>query len=76
MGAVNRLVIYRIDRHGELRERRFLRLDTLPFVHDFVLTERHLVFFLPPVRFDIPRAVLGLQFPNRALTPACFRTSR
>ena len=70
MGAVNRLVIYRIDRHGALRERRFLTLDTLPFVHDFVLTERHLVFFLPPVRFDIPRAVLGLQSPVESLRHA------
>lgn len=70
MGASNRLVIYRIDRHGVLRERRFLALDTLPFVHDFVLTERHLVFFLPPVRFDIPRAVLGLESPVEALRHA------
>jgi all-trans-8'-apo-beta-carotenal 15,15'-oxygenase len=67
MGAANRLVIYRIDRHGALRERRFIALDTLPFVHDFVLTARHLVFFLPPVRFDIPRALLGVESPVEAL---------
>jgi all-trans-8'-apo-beta-carotenal 15,15'-oxygenase len=70
MGATNRLMIYRVDRCGVLRERRCIPLNTLPFVHDFVLTERHLVFFLPPVRFDIARAVLGLESPVEALRHA------
>ena len=70
VGARNRLVIHRIDRRGVFREKRWLNLDALPFVHDFVLTERHFVFFLPPVEFDVPRALLGLKSPVEALRQA------
>lgn len=67
LGVHNRLVIYRVDATGRLVERRFLPLDRLPFVHDFVLTRRFAVFFLPPVTFDVPRALLGLASPVEAL---------
>lgn len=67
LGASNRLVLYRVDASGHLVERRFLPLDRLPFVHDFVLTRRFAVFFLPPVSFDVPRAVLGLASPVEAI---------
>jgi all-trans-8'-apo-beta-carotenal 15,15'-oxygenase len=67
LGHKHRLVIYRVDVHGRLAERRFLDLDALPFVHDFVLTPRFLVFFLPPVTFDVPRALLGLVSPVEAI---------
>lgn len=67
MGVAHRLVLYRVGASGKLLERRFLPLDRLPFVHDFVLTRRFAVFFLPPVTFDVPRAVLGLLSPVEAL---------
>jgi all-trans-8'-apo-beta-carotenal 15,15'-oxygenase len=67
LGRKHRLVIYRVDARGRLAERRFLDLDAMPFVHDFVLTPRYLVFFLPPVTFDVPRALLGLVSPVEAI---------
>lgn len=67
LGRKHRLVTYRVDARGQLAERRFLDLDAMPFVHDFALTPRFLVFFLPPVTFDVPRALLGLVSPVEAI---------
>jgi all-trans-8'-apo-beta-carotenal 15,15'-oxygenase len=65
-GAVNQLLLHRVDRAGRLTTRS-LALDGLPFVHDFVLTRRWAVFALPRVRFDIPSALLGLSTPVASL---------
>jgi all-trans-8'-apo-beta-carotenal 15,15'-oxygenase len=67
-GAKNRLVLYRVDASGRMRERRFIPLDALPFVHDFVLTERYAIFFLPPVSFDVPRTLFGLKSPVESIS--------
>jgi all-trans-8'-apo-beta-carotenal 15,15'-oxygenase len=66
-GRVNHLLVYRVDRSGTLH-RRDIPLANLPFVHDFVLTRRFAVFVLPRVRFDVPRALLGLASPVASLT--------
>jgi all-trans-8'-apo-beta-carotenal 15,15'-oxygenase len=34
-------------------------LKGAPFIHDFIATERHLVFFVPPARVDIVPMLLG-----------------
>jgi len=46
------LLLYRIGADGRLRQLELVPLDWLPPVHDFVLTRRHLVIPLPPLRFD------------------------
>lgn len=46
------LVIYRIDAGGVLRDQGVVRLPGIPMIHDFMITDRHLVFVLPPFRFD------------------------
>lgn len=66
-GVKNKLLIHRVDRAGRLTTRDIV-LDGLPFVHDFVLTRRYAVFALPSVRFDVPRALLGLKTPVESLT--------
>jgi all-trans-8'-apo-beta-carotenal 15,15'-oxygenase len=67
VGARPRLVLYGVDRHGAMRAPRFVPLDELSFVHDFVLTRRYAVFFLPSVAFDLARTFLGRTTPVGSL---------
>ncbi|MEX0284954.1 MAG: carotenoid oxygenase family protein [Paracoccaceae bacterium] len=46
------LLIYRISPDGQLRDTGVLPMQSVPMVHDFVITDRHLVLFLAPFRFD------------------------
>jgi len=66
-GRKNRLALYRVDARGVMEAPRFVPLDELSFVHDFVLTRRYAVFFLPAVAFDIFRALVGLKTPVASL---------
>ena len=50
----------------ESREGATRRLTSVPMwpvrmVHDFIATERHVVFFIPPVRIRIGRALFGVD---------------
>ena len=65
-GRENTLLLHRVAPNGELTSRR-IALPRMPFVHDMVLTERWVVFFLTPVRFDVARALLGLSTPVEAI---------
>lgn len=67
VGVKPRLMLYRVDANGAMDEPVSLQLDQLSFVHDFVLTENHLVFFLPAVAFDIPRTLAGFSTPVDSL---------
>ena len=53
------LVIYRIGADGRLAQHHVLHVPDLPMLHDFVVTERHLVFLLPPFVLDIERVKGG-----------------
>ncbi|MEM9192098.1 MAG: carotenoid oxygenase family protein [Myxococcota bacterium] len=66
-GAKPKLLIYRVSESGTLDETRVVPLRTSSFVHDFVLTEHHAVFFLTPVRFAVWKALLGLVSPVDAI---------
>lgn len=67
LGAKSRLVLYHAQADGMLDPPVLLPLDALYFMHDFVLTKNHRVFYLNPVRFDVPRALLGLRTPVASL---------
>ena len=67
LGPRPRLALYRVDPAGAMDAPRLVDLDALSFVHDFVLTRRYAVFFLPSVAFDIPRTFLGLTTPVASL---------
>lgn len=69
MGVQHRLLVYTQPAGGELRVLREVPLETLSFVHDFVLTPRWLVFFLYPVAFDMSRTLLGLSTAVGSLRP-------
>lgn len=64
-GARSGIDLYELPEEGRAR-----RLGTLPLaaptvLHDFVATERHLVFFLAPTRLRLARALLGEERPER-----------
>lgn len=48
-----KLVLYQISARGELQRSRVLDLPTAAMVHDFVVTQRHIVFLLPPLSLDM-----------------------
>ncbi len=50
---MGQLVLYQIDAAGRLLRSQVLKLPTAAMVHDFVLTQRHLVFLLPPLGVDM-----------------------
>ncbi|MEL6348079.1 MAG: carotenoid oxygenase family protein [Myxococcota bacterium] len=66
-GLRSRLMLYRISADGVMAPLRSIPLPALSFTHDFALTRRWQIFFLPAVRFDIPRALLGLASPVQSL---------
>lgn len=48
-GAQSMLVLYHISRSGELVKMSLVPVDALGMLHDFVVTQRHLVFLIPPL---------------------------
>lgn len=53
------LLLYEIAPDGALRRADALALGEAPLVHDFVVTEKHLVFLLPPLVYDPQRREAG-----------------
>jgi len=56
------LTLYRLNPDGTLAHSRSLQLPDAAMVHDFAVTERHLVFLLPPFVFDAQRLRAGATF--------------
>lgn len=54
--GADRLALYRIGKDGALRAAKVLTVPDIGMVHDFVSTERHLVFLLPPISFNRAKA--------------------
>lgn len=52
------LDLFELPDHGPARRLASLPLPNMPFIHDFIATDRHLVFFISPVFVDIPRFLL------------------
>ena len=48
----NALVIYRIGADGRLLDSHAIKMDAVPMVHDFMITEKHLILTLPPFVFN------------------------
>jgi all-trans-8'-apo-beta-carotenal 15,15'-oxygenase len=59
VGNQNLLVLYRISAQGELQKVDALPVSKLPMIHDFAITERHLVFLLPPFKIDAEQLAAG-----------------
>lgn len=50
---------YKVDRSGKLTRAASVRLKGIPWIHDFGLTERHMVFVLGPATPDVGRILRG-----------------
>ncbi len=59
-GRVTRLHLYELPDCGAVRHLGAIELDGPPMLHDFIATETHLIFFVSPVRVDVPRMLLQL----------------
>jgi len=55
----NLLVIYHIAADGVMKRAEAVPVPALPMVHDFAITERHLIFLLPPLQLEIERFSTG-----------------
>ena len=56
------LVLYEIAPDGALRRADARPVSNLPMVHDFAVTDRHLVFLMPPLVYDAARKQAGASF--------------
>jgi all-trans-8'-apo-beta-carotenal 15,15'-oxygenase len=56
------LVIYRIGKDGKLITSTMLRVPDMAMVHDFAVTQNHLVFLLPPLIYQASRYQSGQSF--------------
>lgn len=60
-----KLVLYRLDRRGVLRDTRLIDAPNADMVHDFAITRRWLVFVLMPLAFDRETPRGGDSFLDR-----------
>jgi all-trans-8'-apo-beta-carotenal 15,15'-oxygenase len=58
-GREHALEVYALPDHGPARRLTRVRLPWAAMVHDFVATEKHLVFVVCPVRLELWRVLLG-----------------
>jgi carotenoid cleavage dioxygenase len=56
------LVLYEIAPDGALRRADARPVSHLPMIHDFAVTDRHLVFLMPPLVYDAARKQAGASF--------------
>ena len=56
------LILYHISAQGQLKQRTVVKLETAGMVHDFLVTERHIVVVIPPLVFDPTKAASGQSF--------------
>jgi carotenoid cleavage dioxygenase-like enzyme len=71
-----RLLIYHIGANGQLRRQQVLKVPNADMVHDFAITERHLIFLLQPLRTDLgqanaPHLLATMQWDAEAPLLAC-----
>jgi all-trans-8'-apo-beta-carotenal 15,15'-oxygenase len=55
--GADRLALYRIGADGKLLRSAVLEVPQLNFVHDFVVSARHLIFLVPPYDFSLDRTL-------------------
>lgn len=57
------LTYYRANAAGELVQATPITLPSPPMMHDFAITQRHVIFYDLPVLFSFEKAVAGSGFP-------------
>jgi all-trans-8'-apo-beta-carotenal 15,15'-oxygenase len=61
------LDVYELADSGRGRKLTEVALERTTFIHDFVATEKHLVFFAPPLRYNPLSLLFGLNTLNGAM---------
>lgn len=59
-GRRTRLALFELPDDGPARKLGALDLGFAPMLHDFIATERHLIFFVAPAAVHVPRMLLQL----------------
>ena len=59
-GRKTKLHLYELPDAGAARHLGAVELAGPPMLHDFIATDTHLVFFISPVRVNVPRMLLAL----------------
>jgi carotenoid cleavage dioxygenase-like enzyme len=67
IGSSIQLNLYKSDCTGKIVQKAAFKLDRYSVVHDFVLTQKYLVFFVPPMRMKTLSTLLGLTTFSEAL---------
>lgn len=63
LNSINsRMVLYEISPTGTLARAAAIAVPDMTMVHDFVVTARHLIFVLPPFRFNLAKMGEGVSF--------------
>lgn len=61
IGSKISLNLYKSDSTGQIIQRNAFNLGRLSLLHDFVVAEKYLVFFIPPIKADILAIILGFK---------------
>ncbi|WP_414514995.1 carotenoid oxygenase family protein [Nostoc sp. PCC 9305] len=67
IGSSVQLNLYKSDATGKIIQKTAFKLDRCSIMHDFVLTQRYLVFFMPPMRMKTLSVILGLTTFSESL---------
>ena len=66
-GKQTKLHLYRCHKTGKIIRQNSLDLSGCPLIHDFVLTQKYLVFLVAPVRINLIPVLLGLRSFSEAM---------
>ena len=74
--GTGKLLIYQIAPNGQLQRQTVLDVPNADMVHDFAITERHLIFLLQPLKFKrtaapLPHLLAGMAWNAQAPMLAC-----
>ncbi|MFN6570558.1 carotenoid oxygenase family protein [Dendronalium sp. ChiSLP03b] len=67
IGSSIQLNLYKSDRTGKIIQKTAFKLDRCSIIHDFVLTQKYLVFFVPPIGMKMLSVMLGLTTFSESL---------
>ncbi|ELS02007.1 lignostilbene-alpha,beta-dioxygenase-like enzyme [Xenococcus sp. PCC 7305] len=60
-GKPTKLYLYRCAPTGRIIRQNSIDLSGCPLIHDFVLTQKYLVFLISPVRINLVPVILGIK---------------
>lgn len=66
-GKPTKLHLYRCDKTGKIIRQNAIALSGAPLIHDFVLTQKYLVFLISPVRIKLLPVMIGAKSYSEAM---------